>query len=129
MAADNLIKNEGFEIGPQVFKNSTVGVLLPPKQKQKVCFSAQVLPQICPTPAAAVVPPAENIQATSHPYHPLLPTPLSAASCHHHTDPCVALQCRGFRCLSSYCLGSGFKMCLSAMCQYQIAFYVSFPAL
>ena len=30
---DNLIKNEGFEIGPQVFKNSTVGVLLPPKQK------------------------------------------------------------------------------------------------
>jgi hypothetical protein len=33
MAADNLIKNEGFEIGPQVFKNSTVGVLLPPKQK------------------------------------------------------------------------------------------------
>lgn len=30
---ENLIKNEGFEIGPQVFKNSTVGVLLPPKQK------------------------------------------------------------------------------------------------
>uniref|UniRef100_A0A0D9W0F7 DUF642 domain-containing protein n=1 Tax=Leersia perrieri TaxID=77586 RepID=A0A0D9W0F7_9ORYZ len=30
---DNLIKNEGFEIGPQVLKNSTVGVLLPPKQK------------------------------------------------------------------------------------------------
>uniref|UniRef100_J3LTY8 DUF642 domain-containing protein n=1 Tax=Oryza brachyantha TaxID=4533 RepID=J3LTY8_ORYBR len=30
---DNLIKNDGFEIGPQVFKNSTVGVLLPPKQK------------------------------------------------------------------------------------------------
>lgn len=31
--ADNLIKNDGFEIGPQVFKNSSVGVLLPPKQK------------------------------------------------------------------------------------------------
>lgn len=31
--ADNLIKNAGFEIGPQVFKNSSVGVLLPPKQK------------------------------------------------------------------------------------------------
>ena len=31
--ADNLIKNPGFEIGPQVLKNSTVGVLLPPKQK------------------------------------------------------------------------------------------------
>uniref|UniRef100_A0ACD6A6H2 Uncharacterized protein n=1 Tax=Avena sativa TaxID=4498 RepID=A0ACD6A6H2_AVESA len=30
---ENLIKNDGFEIGPQVFKNSTVGVLLPPKQK------------------------------------------------------------------------------------------------
>lgn len=30
---DNLIKNAGFEIGPQVFKNSSVGVLLPPKQK------------------------------------------------------------------------------------------------
>ncbi|KAL6894297.1 hypothetical protein ACP4OV_008395 [Aristida adscensionis] len=30
---DNLIKNDGFEIGPQVFRNSTVGVLLPPKQK------------------------------------------------------------------------------------------------
>ncbi|XP_062214251.1 protein TEEBE-like [Phragmites australis] len=30
---DNLIKNDGFEIGPQVFKNSSVGVLLPPKQK------------------------------------------------------------------------------------------------
>ncbi|KAL6638093.1 hypothetical protein ACP70R_025665 [Stipagrostis hirtigluma subsp. patula] len=30
---DNLIKNDGFETGPQVFKNSTVGVLLPPKQK------------------------------------------------------------------------------------------------
>ncbi|CAD6215077.1 unnamed protein product [Miscanthus lutarioriparius] len=30
---DNLIKNDGFEIGPQVLKNSTVGVLLPPKQK------------------------------------------------------------------------------------------------
>lgn len=30
---DNLIKNDGFEIGPRVFKNSTVGVLLPPKQK------------------------------------------------------------------------------------------------
>ncbi|KAL5218493.1 hypothetical protein ABZP36_019177 [Zizania latifolia] len=33
VAADNLIKNDDFEIGPQVFKNSTVGVLLPPKQK------------------------------------------------------------------------------------------------
>ena len=31
--ADNLIKNPGFEIGPQVLKNSSVGVLLPPKQK------------------------------------------------------------------------------------------------
>lgn len=31
--ADNLIKNDGFEIGPQVLRNSTVGVLLPPKQK------------------------------------------------------------------------------------------------
>ncbi|PAN44423.1 hypothetical protein PAHAL_9G041900 [Panicum hallii] len=30
---DNLIKNPGFEIGPQVLKNSSVGVLLPPKQK------------------------------------------------------------------------------------------------
>nr|CAB3497769.1 unnamed protein product [Digitaria exilis] len=30
---DNLIKNDGFEMGPQVLKNSTVGVLLPPKQK------------------------------------------------------------------------------------------------
>nr|TKV90737.1 hypothetical protein SEVIR_9G048300v2 [Setaria viridis] len=30
---DNLIKNAGFEIGPQVFKNSSVGVLLPLKQK------------------------------------------------------------------------------------------------
>ncbi|KAG2545065.1 uncharacterized protein LOC120649371 [Panicum virgatum] len=30
---DNLIKNPGFEIGPQVLKNSTVGVFLPPKQK------------------------------------------------------------------------------------------------
>jgi hypothetical protein len=31
--ADNLMKNPGFEIGPQVLKNSSVGVLLPPKQK------------------------------------------------------------------------------------------------
>ncbi|XP_010937268.2 protein TEEBE [Elaeis guineensis] len=30
---DNLVKNGGFEEGPHVFKNSTAGVLLPPKQE------------------------------------------------------------------------------------------------
>ena len=32
-AADNLVKNGGFEEGPHVFKNSTSGILLPPKQE------------------------------------------------------------------------------------------------
>lgn len=32
-AAGNLIKNPSFEEGPHVFKNSTSGVLLPPKQQ------------------------------------------------------------------------------------------------
>lgn len=31
--ADNLVKNGDFEEGPLVFKNSTTGVLLPPKQQ------------------------------------------------------------------------------------------------
>ncbi|PKA54269.1 hypothetical protein AXF42_Ash000102 [Apostasia shenzhenica] len=31
--ADNLVRNGGFEIGPHVFKNSTSGTLLPPKQE------------------------------------------------------------------------------------------------
>uniref|UniRef100_A0ACD5ULW3 Uncharacterized protein n=1 Tax=Avena sativa TaxID=4498 RepID=A0ACD5ULW3_AVESA len=30
---DNLIRNGGFEVGPPAIKNSTAGVLLPPKQK------------------------------------------------------------------------------------------------
>ncbi|KAJ3670210.1 hypothetical protein LUZ60_010534 [Juncus effusus] len=29
----NLVKNEGFEMGPHIFKNSTAGVLLPPMQQ------------------------------------------------------------------------------------------------
>ncbi|XP_078180711.1 protein TEEBE-like [Carex rostrata] len=29
----NLVKNEGFEVGPHVFPNSTAGILLPPKQQ------------------------------------------------------------------------------------------------
>lgn len=30
---DNLVKNGGFEEGPHVFKNTTAGILLPPKQE------------------------------------------------------------------------------------------------
>ncbi|ONK75244.1 uncharacterized protein A4U43_C03F14860 [Asparagus officinalis] len=33
---DNLIKNGGFEEGPHVFKNSTAGILLPPKQQDSM---------------------------------------------------------------------------------------------